>query len=339
MNLSPARRQILRFLGLVLLIILLLLLVVDFNELADAIRNTDWTEFALAVGFLLIAYAIYVVRTRYLLRNKLSYLDALAVDSGGFMFSVLIQIPRDAFRALAMNRLPDIDGATTASALTVGAITSMLVRLLGLMFAIIFGAASFRDADNPIIPSLLTVVVLLLILFLLAKNSQRVRPYLARGLVHLPRVTPERAEQLTNSITRTLEEIASFRRFGVSLFLRILIWFFSLMFYFYSFEAMNIEVKAPHLLIPLSIMVVAPPTSPMMIGVFHGAVIAILGTLKLLDADWAAAYAVILHFVQMVIFIILGVIGLRRLNLKFFTIFKEIRSRTKRESEPQQTDE
>lgn len=332
MTLSPLRRQIFRFLGLVILIILLLFLVVDFDDMAEAIRNTDWSEYALSVGFLLIAYAIYVVRTRYLLKNKLGYRDALAVDSGGFMFGVLIQIPTDAFRALAMNRLPGIDGSVTASALTVGALTSLLVRILGLLFAIVFGAASFRDAQSPILSSILMVLGLLLLLFVLAKNSQRLRPYLAQGLAHLPRVSPQRAEQTTHSITKTLDEIASFRRFGIALFLRILIYVFSLLFYFYSFESLNIELNTPHLLIPLALMVVAPPTSPMMIGVFHGTVIALLGTLRLLDADLAAAYAINIHFVLMVIFIIMGVIGLRRLNLKFTDMLKEIRARTSKGS-------
>ena len=95
---------------------------------------------------------------------------------------------------------------------------------------------------------------------------------------------------------------------------------------------MNIELTKPHLIIPLAVMVVAPPTSPMMIGVFHGAVIAVLGTLGLLDADLAAAYAVNIHFVQMVFLIILGVIGLRRLNLEFRTIVNEIRAKAKKES-------
>jgi len=330
-----ARRQILRSLGLVILIILLIALFVDFDALMEVIRSTDWVEYGLAVGFLLIAYAIYTLRTRYLLQNRVGYLDALAIDGGGFMFGVLFSIPTDVFRVVAMNRSDKVDPSVTGSALTIGAITSMLVRMMGLLFAIVFGAASSRDATRPLLSSLLTVVILLVLLFVLAKNAQRIRPYLARVLGWIPRVSVERTERSSAGISNTLQEIASFRRFGMSLFLRILIWVFSLLFYFYAFESMNIELTTPHLLIPLSIMVVVPPTSPMMIGVFHGAVIAILGTLGIMGTNDAAAYAVTIHFVQMVILIILGFIGLRRLDLKFSTILKEIRARARRDSEAQ----
>ena len=95
---------------------------------------------------------------------------------------------------------------------------------------------------------------------------------------------------------------------------------------------MNIELATPHLVVALVAMVVAPPTSPMMIGVFHGAIIAILGTLNYMDANDATVYAVGLHFVQMVLLVVLGVIGMRRMNLQFGTIIKEIRASTRKES-------
>ena len=66
-------------------------------------------------------------------------------------------------------------------------------------------------------------------------------------------------------------------------------------------------------------------------GIFHGAVIAVIGTLGLLDADTAAVYSIQLHLVQMALLIILGVIGMRRMNLQFRSVVREIRSSTRAE--------
>jgi uncharacterized membrane protein YbhN (UPF0104 family) len=332
MELISPRRHILRSIGLVVLIILLLLLMVDFEALWEGILLTDWREYFLSVGFLLLAYALLTFRTRFLLERKLGYFDALYADSSGFMFSILMQLPNTAFRALAFNRSAGIDASTTTSALTIEVLTGWLVRSLALVFAITLVATGSGDAQRPGLISILVVVGLSILLLVLARNSERIRSPLAHGLARIPRVSLARADKLATTICDTLAHIASFRRFGLALSLTALVWIFAFLFYFFSFQAMNVELTMPHLLVAIAVMIVAPPTSPMMIGVFHGAVIAVLGTLHLLDADMAALYAIQLHFVQMVLLIVLGVIGMRRMNLQFGAVVKEIRATARKES-------
>jgi len=328
MQLISPRRQILRSIGFVVLIIVLIVLMVDFDAMWEAVLLTDWGEYFLGVCFLLVMYSLYSLRSRFLLQQKFSYFDTMSMDVTGLMFAVLMQIPKDAFRVLAWNRTDKVDASLTASALTIGGITSWLVRMLGLIFALVLAAANSGDAERPLFTSLVTVVGLLLLLMLIAKNSARIQSPLAKGFSFLPRVTPARAEKIALNITHTLEHIASVRRFGMVLFLTILVWVFALLFYFYSFESMNMEITKSHLLVALAVMVVAPPTSPMMIGVFNGAVIAVLGTMRLLNPDDAAVYSIALHLTQMILLVIMGTIGMRRLKLEFRVIIKEIRAST-----------
>ena len=332
MPLFTIRHQIFRAVGLVLVIILLLFLFIDFEALDEAIRATDWQEYMISVAFLLATYAVITFRTRFLLQQKISYMDALSVDTSGFMFSILLQLPNSAFRALAMNRSAGIDGTLTTSALTVEVLTGWLVRSLGVVFAIVLVAADSGEAQRPLIMSVVTVGGIFLLLFLLAMNAEQIRPYLAALFGHVPRVSSERADQMASGTTHTLEHIASVRRFGVALILTILVWVLALLFYLYAFESMNIEITKPHLFVALAAMIVAPPTSPMMIGVFHGTVIAVIGTLALLDTNDAAAYAITIHTSQMLLLIILGFIGMRRLKLHFREIVKEIRESTRTQS-------
>ena len=328
---SP-RRQILRYIGLTVLVILLIFLLVDLKALIKNLYLTDWREYFVSVVFLVAAYALITLRTQYLLQRKIRYSDALYVDASGFMFSILMQLPNSAYRALAMNRSIGVDGALTTSALTVEVMVGLLVRSLGLVFAIVLVAADSGDAQRPLLFSILVVIALFLLMFAAAKNSERIRPYLARGLAYLPRISLEKAEKYSESICRTLAHIASVRRFGFALFLTMMVWVMALLFYFYSFESMNIELTKPHLFAALAALIVAPPTSPMMIGIFHGTIIATLGTLGLMNPDDAAAYAVNLHFIQMLLLIIMGLIGIRRLKLEFRAIIKEIRSSARKQA-------
>ena len=322
------RHQIFRAIGLVLVIILLLFLFIDFEALDEAIRATDWREYFVSVLFLLGTYGVITFRTRFLLQQKIGYFDALSVDASGFMFSILMQVPNSAFRALALNRSAGIEGSLTTSALTVEVLTGWLVRSLGVVFAIVLVAADSGDAQRPLILSLVSVGGLFLLLFSLAMHAEEIRPYLANLFGRVPRVSADRADQMATGTTHTLEHIASIRRFGIALFLTILVWVFALLFYLYAFESMNIEIAKPHLFVALAAMIVAPPTSPMMIGVFHGTVIAVVGTLALLDTNDAAAYAMTIHASQMLLLVILGIVGMRRLNLQFREIVKEIRKNT-----------
>lgn len=327
---SP-RRQILRYIGLTILVILLLFLLVDFEVLVENLLLTDWREYFISVVFLVAAYALITVRTQFLLQRKIQYKDALYVDASGYMFSILMQLPNSAYRALAMTRSVGVDGALTTSALTVEVMVGLLVRSLGLVFAIVLVAAGSGDAERPLLSSILIVVGLFILLLIAAKNSARIQPYLARGFAKLPRVSQEKGEQIAQSIGQTLVHVASVRRFGFAFFLTIMIWMMALLFYFYSFESMNIELTKPHLFAALAALIVAPPTSPMMLGVFHGTIIAVLGTLNLMSPDDAAAYAINLHFIQMLLLIIIGVFGMRRLKIEFRAIIKEIRSSAKNE--------
>lgn len=331
MDLIPLRSRILRTAGLIFLIIVLLFLLVDVPAAIAAARQSDWSEWAIGTVFLLVTYALIPLRTRYLVGHGTSYRDTLYADSSGFMFSILLQIPNSAIRALALNRSADVDASRVTSAMTLEVMTGWLVRGLVFAMAVSLFAADKLDAQRPLLTSILVVAGLFMLLIVLARNSKRVQRVLSSGLGYVPRVSDKRAEQIAGRSSESLQHMASVRRFTVTLLLTILIWIASFAFYFFSFEAMGIDLGGTALLITLAALVVAPPSSPLMIGVFHGAIIAILGTLRLLDADDAAGYAMLLHFMQLIIVTTFGFIGLRKMDLRFREILREVRNRGKQD--------
>lgn len=333
MNLIPIRSRVLRTAALIILIAALVLLLVDVPAAVEAALATDWSEWAVGVFFLILAYALLPLRTRFLVDGEAGYKEALYADAGGFMFTILMQIPNAPFRALALNRSAGVDAGTTTSALTLEILSGWLVRGLAFAMAVAFFAADARDAQRPLLNSILLVSALFILLLILARNSQRVQNLLGSILVYVPRIDDDRASTIAVKTGDALQQMASVRRFGLAFLMTLLIWLASFAFYFFSFESMNLETDNAALLIALAALVVAPPTSPMMIGVFHGAVIAILGTLRLLEVDDAAGYALTLHLIQIIIILIVGFIGLRKMNLNFRTMLRELRDRQAPENE------
>jgi uncharacterized membrane protein YbhN (UPF0104 family) len=338
MNLIPLRSRAVRTAGLIILIVALVLLLVDIPTAIEAARNSDWSEWAIGALFLLIAYALLPLRTSFLTGRETSYKQAMYADASGFMFSILMQLPNAPFRAFALNRSAEVDGARATSALTLEIMTGWLVRGVIFAMAVALLATDARDAERPLLNTLIVGVVLLGLLLILARNSQRVEPALQRGLVYLPRINEQRAATIAAKAGDSLHQMASLRRFGITLLLTLLVWMASFVFYFFSFESMNVEAGRPHLLIALAALVVAPPSSPMMIGVFHGAVIAILGTLKLLEPDDATGYALLLHFMQIVIVVTAGFFSLRKMNLDFREMVRDVRERgdARSQNEPEE---
>ena len=80
-------------------------------------------------------------------------------------------------------------------------------------------------------------------------------------------------------------------------------------------------------LVTLVTLFFVPPASPLMVGVFHGVLIAPLVALNLMDTEVATAYAVLLHAIEMVVLIALGAWGLSRMNISLGQVLSEVRGR------------
>lgn len=65
-----------------------------------------------------------------------------------------------------------------------------------------------------------------------------------------------------------------------------------------------------------TILAILPPSTPAMIGVYQGVIVAILLPFGYFDVNTATAYALLVVGAQLVVWIVLGVLGLRRTDFK-----------------------
>ena len=167
-------------------------------------------------------------------------------------------------------------------------------------------------------------------MFLIVGLRDRLEPGVAKLLALLPNMEDEKAQRTSASIFQAAASAGSPKRFGIALFLSLCYWLCGLGFYSFVVSAFSIDERFQILAIAGAAMTIVPISSPMMIGVFHGLLIATLVALKLGNTVEATSYAIVVHLIQMVILLLLGSWGLRQLRLKPREIIHDVRARMQR---------
>lgn len=323
-------RQTYIIVGLIALVILLLLVLIDFGAVFDFLATANWGLLGVSAVLLILGYVFLTLRWRYLFGNRHSYREMLDVTGSAYMFGILIQLPTTVYRILVMERKSLAKVTESSSAVAVEVVLSLILRFLGAVLVISLLVARSREAEDFLISSLYVVVGLLILLFLVIALRTRLEPLLARTIGLLPGVEEERAKDVSASVFHAVANAGSPRRFGIALFLSLCYWICGLGFYSFAVAAFALDQRLQVIAIAGAAMTIVPVSSPMMIGVFHGLLIATLVALKLGNTIEATTYAIVVHLIQMVILVLIGSWGLRRLQLKPREIVQDVRARMQR---------
>jgi uncharacterized membrane protein YbhN (UPF0104 family) len=327
---SGSRRQVLITIGLVALLIFLLLSLVDMGAVFDLLRRADWGLLLAGTGFLLLCYGLLAVRWRYVLANHPGLAKTAHILNSGLMFSIITPIPNSPFRVVVMDRVTPVKATAATSSILIEYVLSFILRLVGLALIVVLLVGSLRGSERPLLVGAGVVGLMVLILFAVVSRAEQIAPVLAGTLQRLPGIDAERAERIATTALEGLASTGSPRRFGGALLLSFAYYLCAFAFYYLALQALGLESRAPLAVLALGALFLVPPASPMMPGIFHSVMIAPLVALKWLEAEPATAYAVILHAVQMVCLIVLGVWGLSRLDIKMGEVLAEVRNRVGR---------
>ena len=325
-----SNRQTYIIIGLIALIILLLLTLIDIGGVIDILLSADWRIMAAAAVFLVLGYLLLNLRWRYLLGNQNEFRDTLNVTSSGYMFAVVMQLPTTVYRVLVMERKGMAKVTETSSAVAVEVILGFIMRLIGVVLTISFLVARSREAEDFLITTVFIVAGLLLLFFLFIGLRKRLEPLLARLLIFLPGMDDERAQHISASVFHAAATAGSPKRFGIALLISIVYWLTGLGFYAFAAQAFAPDDRFQVLAIAAAAMTIVPTSTPMMIGVYHGLLIAVLVGLRLAGTTEATSYAIVVHLIQMGVLLLMGSFGLRRLKLNAREIIQEVRARMRR---------
>lgn len=107
------------------------------------------------------------------------------------------------------------------------------------------------------------------------------------------------------------------RGFATAVIYSLGMWGFFLLFYASGFQSLGQDLGARQILsMSAVVLAILPPSAPAMIGIYQGAIVAILLPFGYFDVNIATAYALLVFGAQLMVWIILGIWGLKRTELK-----------------------
>jgi uncharacterized protein (TIRG00374 family) len=299
-----------------LIIILLLAYLLDLDAVLDELRRADWRVLLLSAGFLLVGYVFFALRWRYILLNIPGMAPSFHSNNISNLITILTPIPAVALRVVSIAEITTVTYGESIPGMAADRMLGLAMRIISLVLALIWATGRRLTIGTLVLTA--TVIALLLGAFiLLANNGSKVADRISGWLSHFPKLGKERVSRALSGLVRGLNQIGSTRHLVVALLISLVMWFFFLIFQLLCWEAMHLRLSTAEMVVlSLAVLVVAPPSTPAMPGVYQGVVIAILALVGITSTETNTAYGIITWVVMFLCLLVLGGWGLLRTDLK-----------------------
>lgn len=298
--------------GAIALIVVLFIMFIDLGEVIAQIRRADWRDLVGASGFLVAGMGVYAFRWRLLLAGKPGRLVTYHAANVGHMFNILLPLRAgEPARIVYLGTQSHISVAEVASSVFVERQLEQIMRIAALGGAILFGAGVHISWET-----ILGVFVFLILafgfLFWMVHHRQRLLADWPPFLGRLPRLSEQRARQVLSELLDGLSSISSPGRLVMAFLSSLLCWSLFWGYQYLTLAALGINLSLlQKLAISVGALALSPPSAPTQPGIFHASVVVPLAAIGF-DRTMLTSYAVILHALQMVWMIGMGLWGLSR---------------------------
>jgi hypothetical protein len=166
------------------------------------------------------------------------------------------------------------------------------------------------------ITAILLLVIASFVLWFTRNASSSVARIAARS-AQLPDLSKEKLQEAMLDLQNNISTLRAARGIMVAIVYSLIMWGLFLLFYASGFEALGFRADTLKILaMSAMVLTILPPSTPAMIGIYQGITVAILLPFGILDTNEATAYALLMFGAQWVVWIILGIWGIRRTDLK-----------------------
>ena len=302
--------------AVITLVIILLVVFVDIGAVMDTLRGVNLGLLILGGIILLGGMLLISARLQYLLGTEVGFPKVLNADGISYMIRMFTTIFLPVLRVATLTATTPLTAAQATPAMMAVQLTEITMRFIALILA------AFLIFKSEITSGwiILWIVLITGVFGLLVRVSSHADDYLPRlisWLGRIPRVEEERIKGPITSLGRGLATTGTTRRLLVSLLISLVMWSSFLIFYAMMFEALGFGVNLEEsLALSAALLVILPPSTPAMIVVNQAMMVVFLIPFGIADTSELTAYAVLVFGVQLVIWTILGIWGLRRTNLK-----------------------
>ena len=211
-----------------------------------------------------------------------------------------------------------------------------MMRLLAFIFLLTLLATRRADAILSILTNVGLIAISVGVLVWVSKHQETVTDHLARWLAPLPWFNEAQLRKTTGALLENLSYAGSARHLMVGLLISMVTWLFFLAFQVLTLVAIHPPagtIDHQILITALAVLILIPPSSSTMIGLYHSVVIGALVGFRLLDISTATAYAILLHLPQMVFWLLAGTWALTQTEIQFSRLRQAVRAHTSRTQE------
>lgn len=320
MSSSNGSRRLQFWLGMLIsaLSIGILLLFVDLEQVAGELQNASYTYLGLSLVGITLFLVVRAVRWRFLLQGAAPLRQIFHVQNIGYLITYLLPFRLgDVARAILIGNLPGVT-------LSAGLSTMVVERVLDLLFIVVL--LPFTLADVPRVPEeyqlvarSVGVLAALATVGLLVLANQRGRIYRLVIMLTTPVrfLDTEGWARRADSLLAGMSALTRLRDIAILVVLSVLVWLPIIFAYYTALEAVHLNptLSMAGFTVGAAALVVAAPSSPGQVGVFHLGVTAALEQVLRQPRDPAFSFAVLYHAANTLVVLVFGVIGVNRVQV------------------------
>lgn len=298
------------------LFLIIFVTVVDIDSLLAVLASINPGYFLVGLVFLLIGVVLITIRWRFLLRDEPSFLLTFHADSISYMIKLLTPIPQAVTRTTTLSLTTSIDFYKSAPMMMIERFLDMVMRPVALTLAIVL------ILEVPLWIAVLIIAVILLlavpaIVLWFTRNATTLVPRLITRSARIPDLNKEKLQEAMVDFQNNVSTMRATRGFATAVVYSLGMWGLFLLFYASGFQSLGQDLGARQILsMSAVVLAILPPSAPAMIGIYQGAIVAILLPFGYFDVNIATAYALLVFGAQLMVWIILGIWGLKRTELK-----------------------
>ncbi|MEA3440897.1 MAG: lysylphosphatidylglycerol synthase transmembrane domain-containing protein, partial [Chloroflexota bacterium] len=298
--------------GFVIVILALLGVFADVKKVFELISDVDLVILGAAAACFVVSVFLITTRWRYILDFQPEFLSTLHADGISYAGKLFVPIPLAVLRVVTLSMLTPMSISGASPGAVIDRLVGFIMRLIALALTVLF-IANAPLSPGLVVGGILFILALFGLTVLLVRNAAKILPKLAGFISRLPGITEGSLQGIMSNLQHGLTTVGSTRKLIIALLISLVMWTFFLLFYALSFSALGLRVDTHEMFaMAAAVLVILPPSNPAMIGVYQGIIVAVLLPFGYLDVTEATAFAILIFVVQLIIWLILAVWGLRR---------------------------
>jgi len=304
----------------------------DFSTLGSSFRSADYRYLLPAVLLSALVQLLRSYRWGVILEplKKIDQWSLFSVTSVGFMAISLLPVRMGEFvRPYLISRKSGIRLGASLATIVVERVFDMLTLMIVLLLIIMSSRTKLIELPPWIFRSacivlLITIPLLLVLIFVAIKRDASVKG-VDRIISLLPHAFSERLTRLFHSFLDGLQILPDWRKTAYLALLSLITWLLiGLINYtlFKSFSSMaHLSLAAAFTVLLITALGITLPTAPGFVGNYHFFCVLGLSLFKIEKAD-ALTYAILLHGLQFLVIIALGLIFIPFVKVPLPALFK-----------------